>query len=524
MKNFSFPVELLRVFAWMPALALAPTRVPTLVPVFVVAVALIASPLLAQELKRPNILFILADDQSPFDLKCYAPTSQLDSPNIDRLAREGMVFDGAYHMGSNSGAVCTPSRHMIMSGRTVWHLPTAPKAVAKGLCPADLPQYTLPAVFNRAGYATMRTCKQGNSYEAANRLFTVRHDETKRGGTAETGSPWHAERVLDFLSQREADRDNKPFLIYFGFSHPHDERDGTPELLAKYGATNHTDRATLPPADPKQPPLPVNYLPEHPFHHGHPDLRDEVAVSGVWKRRDEQTIRNEIGRQFACSENIDIQIGRVLARLEAMGELDNTYVIYTADHGMAIGRHGLQGKQNLYQHTWRVPFIVKGPGVQPSSRVEGNIYLLDLLATLCDLADIQPPASNEGISFKPVLEGKQASVRDVLYGVYNGGTKPGMRSVKHGDWKLIKYDVLDGAVQETQLFNLKDNPEEYLVEHQAEPVWALNGTKPEPHQVNLSSDPRYAEKLAEMEALLLSEMQRLDDPWRLWNQPPQNAD
>jgi len=97
--------------------------------------------------------------------------------------------------------------------------------------------------------------------------------------------------------------------------------------------------------NPKQPPLPGDYLPAHPFHHGHPDLRDEVAVSGVWRRRDERTIRNELGRQFACVENIDIQIGRVLARLEAIGELENTDVIYTSDHGMAIGRHGLQGKQ-----------------------------------------------------------------------------------------------------------------------------------------------------------------------------------
>ena len=97
----------------------------------------------------------------------------------------------------------------------------------------------------------------------------------------------------------------------------------------------------------------------------------------------EQTIRNEIGREFACSENIDAQIGRVLDRLSEMGELENTWIFYTADHGMAIGRHGLQGKQNLYEHTWRVPLIVKGPGVIPGSRAIGNTYLTDTLATLC---------------------------------------------------------------------------------------------------------------------------------------------
>lgn len=469
--------------------------------------------------ERPNILFILVDDQSPFDLKCYNPQTTLETPNIDRLAREGMVLDGAYHMGSFSGAVCTPSRHMIMSGRTLWHLPIAPLALQKGLCPPDLEQQTIPAVFNRAGYSTMRTCKQGNSYEAANQQFSVRHDATKRGGTPESGSPWHGDRVIQYLDQRESSNDSKPFLIYYGFSHPHDVRDGTPELLAKYGAVNHTDEDRPPPDQPRQPKLPANYLPAHPFHHGHPDLRDEVAVSGVWQRRDQQTIRNELGRQFACCENIDIQIGRVLAKLEAMGELDNTYVIYTSDHGMAIGRHGLQGKQNLYEHTWRVPFIVKGPGIQSGTRAQGNIYLLDILATLCDLAGISAPATNEGTSFKPVLVGQNQIVRDVLYGVYNGGTKPGMRAVKKGDWKLIKYDVLDGQVRETQLFHLKDNPDEFIIEHHDSQVTLLTGARPAPHQVNLASDPKYADKLAEMESLLLTEMRRLDDPWRLWNQP-----
>lgn len=473
----------------------------------------------AAEEKRPNVLFIVVDDQSPLDLKVYNPDSPLQTPNIDRLAAEGMVFDGAYHMGAFVGAVCTPSRHMIMSGRTVWHLPISPGAKQRGLCPPDLPQSTMPAVFNRAGYATMRTCKRGNSYEAANDLFTVRHDATKRGGTAETGSAWHGDRVMEYLDQRQSAGDEKPFLIYFGFSHPHDERDGTPELLEKYGAVNHRDPDAPPPANPRAPRLPANYLPEHPFHHGHPNLRDEVAVGGVWQRRDENTIRNELGRQFACSENIDVQIGRVLAKLEAMGELDNTYVFYMADHGMAIGRHGLQGKQNLYQHTWRVPLIVKGPGVSPASRCEGNVYLLDMLATLCDLTGVPVPESNEGISFRPVLEGKQQTVRDVLYGVYCGGTKPGMRCIKQGDWKLIQYDVIDGAVRETQLFNLAENPLEFLEQHHDPQVIALTGRSPQHRQVNLAGDSRYTAKLKEMQGLLLAEMRRWDDPWRLWNQP-----
>ena len=475
--------------------------------------------------RRPNILFIIVDDQSPLDLKIYNSRSTLTTPNIDRLATEGMVFDAAYHMGAWTGGVCTPSRHMIMSGRTVWHIPNKPGRVNNPhirnpkLVPPDLAQYTMPAVFNRGGYDTMRTCKRGNSYEAANELFTVRHDATRRGGTDETGSAWHADQVLEYLRQREANRDKDPFLIYFGFSHPHDTRDGKPELLAKYGAVNHRDKNVLPPADPKQPALPVNYLPAHPFDNTHMTVRDEVAVSGVWDKRDERTIRNEMGREFACSENIDIQIGRVLEKLAAMGELDNTYIFYTADHGIAIGRHGLQGKQNLYEHTWRVPFIVKGPGVKGASRVKGNIYLLDVLSTLCDLAGIEIPETSEGISFKPVLEGRKETVREVLYGVYCGGAKPGMRCVRKGDWKLIKYDSPRDGVRETQLFNLAENPDEFIQQHHIPELIALTGVEPTREQVNLAADVRYADTRAEMETLLLSEMRRLDDPYRLWNQP-----
>ncbi|BDS05890.1 sulfatase [Oceaniferula spumae] len=475
--------------------------------------------------KRPNILYIVTDDQAPYDLKVYDKNSPLETPVIDRLAAEGMVIDGAHQMGAWCAGVCTPSRHMIMSGRTVWHVPDKPKQGRNPLekdpkhVPADLANHTMAAVFNAAGYDTMRTCKKGNSYAAANKKFTVVHDATKRGGTDETGSAWHAKQVLNYLNQREATKDEDPFLIYFGFSHPHDVRDGKPALLAKYGAVNHKDKNSLPPANPKQPKLPKGYLPKHPFDNTDINVRDEIAASGVWRNRDERTIRNELGREYACSENIDIQIGAVLEKLKQMGELENTYIVYTSDHGMAIGRHGLQGKQNLYEHTFRVPYIVKGPGIKPGTRATGNIYHLDALATLCDLAGIEAPKTSEGISFVPVLEGKKDTVRDVLYGAYSGGDKPGMRCVKKGDWKLIRYESNASGVNETQLFNLAENPDELVAEHHDPKVIALTGNTPSPKQLNLAKDPAYADKLKEMEQLLLAEMRNHSDPYRFSNQP-----
>ncbi|MEN1682132.1 MAG: sulfatase-like hydrolase/transferase [Planctomycetota bacterium] len=479
---------------------------------------------------RPNVLLIVADDQSPFDFQMYNPRSTLETPTLDRLAARGVVLDEAYHMGSWSGAVCTPSRHMIMSGRTVWHIPdrrSPGRSFYTGdptRVPPNLADYTLPAVFNRAGYQTFRTCKQGNSYPAANAKFQIRRDESKRGGTDETGSAWHAERVLEFLDSRAEQGAEKPFLVYLGFSHPHDPRYGKPELLAKYGATNHADRDA--PPTPEQtahsPPIPVNYLPEHPFPHGHPKLRDEVAVEGVWKRRDTATIQNEIGREFACSENIDTQLGRVFAKLEQLGELDNTIILYTADHGIAIGRHGLTGKQNLYEHTWRVPMIAAGPGIAAGERAPGGVYLLDILQTVCELTGVDAPDTVEGESFAPLLRCDAPRVRNVMFGVYSGGTKPGMRSVRSGDWKLIKYDVLDGSVRETQLFNLAENPWEFLDQHQDPGAVAATGQKPRTNQRDLAEDPAYRDRLLAMERLLLDEQKRLEDPHRLWDQPPRD--
>ncbi|MDQ8192092.1 sulfatase-like hydrolase/transferase [Roseibacillus persicicus] len=469
---------------------------------------------------QKNILLIVTDDQSPFTLSTYG-NKVCHTPNLDKLAASGMVLDQAYHMGSMSGAVCTPSRTMIMTGRTLWHLPQLPRKNKK-LKPAEvklsqeITNNSLPAVFNRAGYETFRTCKVGNSFAPANKLFTTVRDKSNRGATEKDGSQWHGRQALEFLDTYKESKNEKPFLMYLGFSHPHDERTGRDDLNKKYGAVN----TKTPPTEinPKSPKVPNTWLPAHPFHHGHPGLRDEVKVPGVLTSRTEATIRNEIGREYACIENIDEQLGLVMKKLEEMGELENTYILFTSDHGISVGRHGLTGKQNLYEHTWRVPFLASGPGIEPGSRAPGRGYLLDILPTVCELAEVPVPATAQGKSLKPVLLGEKKAVRDVLYGAYCGGTKPGMRSVRKGDWKLIKYDVLDGKVRETQLFNLKENPDELLAEHQAEEVVAATGNKPEALQVDLAEKPEYSEKLAEMEALLLSEMTRLEDPYRLWDQ------
>lgn len=476
--------------------------------------------------KQPNILFIINDDQDAKTLGVYGDNA-CDTPNIDKLASEGMSLTSAHHMGSFRAAVCTPSRCMLMTGRSVWETQNlnvkwppldythkVEENYAK-ISTEDPSYYSLPALFKRAGYYTFRTCKRGNSYEGANLLFDERYDKTNREADDENGSKWHSDKVIDYLQRRIDQPTDQPFLIYLGFSHPHDPRRGKPDLLEKYGAVNPGPPKTI---NKKAPRLPINYLPAHPFEEGHPDLRDENSVEGVLTQRDEATIRNERGKELATIEAIDIQIGRVIDKLEATGELENTYIFFVSDHGIAVGKHGLMGKQNLYEHSLKIPFIVKGPQIKSNKKAKGNIYLSDVLPTLCDLAGIKIPKTVYGKSFKSVLKGKAKTIRDVTYGVYSGGTKPGIRSLKKGKWKLIKYDVMDGQVRKTQLFNLKNNPNELLIEHHDTKIIALTGNTPKRNQVNLADHPKYALKRKEMEALLLAEMKALNDPFRLWDQ------
>ncbi|MEP4077316.1 sulfatase-like hydrolase/transferase [Haloferula sp.] len=458
----------------------------------------------------PNFLFIITDDQDTYSINAYRNTEAVeltsggqpypvDTPNIDRLATEGMLFHQARYMGSWTGAVCTGSRTCIMTGMNTWDSLTYRDGV-------DDPVNTFPGVFNlgaRSGtadipHATYRTCKNGNSYATANSEFSVQNDVTKRGNTDGSGSEWHGEWAIDYIEDWETNHrpNGKPFLMYLGFSHPHDTRNARdasnlPDLASRYGSFNTSDPASITLINPASPPAPINLLectpatfPAHPFDNGDLYVRDEDRADGIDRYRTEEVVRNESGRNFACVDWIDQQLGLVFDKLEdpngdgdnSDSIIDNTYIVFTSDHGIAIGRHGLQGKQNLYEHTWKVPFIVRGPGIQAGSESDALVYLHDTFPTFCDLAGIDHPATldqNDGMSFRDVLEGTSQTHRPSVYGTYSGGSKPGMRSVTDGRFKLIKYDVDGDATQVTQLFDLQTNPFELLPEHGVDNIATL---------------------------------------------------
>jgi len=180
--------------------------------------------------------------------------------------------------------------------------------------------------------------------------------------------------------------------------------------------------------------------------------------------------------------HLDAQIGWVLEALERSGEAGNTIIVFAGDNGLALGQHGLMGKQNLYEHSVRVPLIFAGPGVPEHGRSDALVYLLDIYPTLCELLGIEAPASVEGCSLIPTMGDDSEQVRDTLYLAYTSF----QRGVSDGRHKLIEYHV--NGKRRTQLFDLENDP------------WELN---------NLAGQ----NSMAETETRLRAEMMRLRDEW-----------
>jgi arylsulfatase A-like enzyme len=319
-------------------------------------------------------------------------------------------------------------------------------------------------VLSRAGYETFHVGKGGNEFTAGLAAFDtnlLHNDSTVdlRRGSSER----HADATIAFLKQRPADA--KPFYVYFAPPVPHDPRVAAPEFHGRY--------------DPKKIPLSPAFMPQHPWDNGEMTVRDEQLAP--WPRTPDDT-KQQLADYYACVTGLDHHIGRVFAELKARGEWDNTIIIFTGDNGLSLGEHGLFGKQNLYEFGgMHVPCVIAGPGI-PHARRDALVYLMDLLPTFCDFAGAKIPDGVEGRSLQPILQGRTAKVRDVLYTAY----RDVQRAVRDDRWKLIRYPQVD----RTQLFDLSTDPLE------------LN---------NLATDPAHAARVTAMTTLLRTEMERYAD-------------
>ncbi|MBI5395950.1 MAG: sulfatase-like hydrolase/transferase [Verrucomicrobia bacterium] len=415
---------------------------------------------------KPNILHINADDHRADGLHALG-NDVLKTPHLDTLVGRGMVFTRCYTQGSRVGAVCLPSRTMMLTGRALFRIPGRGD---KGAGPM-----ALPTAIKAAGYETWHAGKGGNEYKAGLEAFDTNLIMDHRGDERARSSQEHADAAVKFLRERAKER---PFYIYLAPPVPHDPRICPKQFMDMY--------------DPARIPLSPAFLPVHPWDNGDMAVRDEHLAP--WPRTAEDT-RRQLADYYACVTGLDHHIGRIFAALKETGQFDNTVIVFTGDNGLSLGEHGLFGKQNLYEFGgMHVPLVLAGPGV-PRGRSNALAYLMDLFPTFCDFAGARPPAGLDGKSLRPIIEGKTAKVRDALYTAYQHC----QRAVRDDRWKLIRYPLVD----KTQLFDLAADPRE------------LN---------NLADKPGHAAKVKEMLALLEKEMRANDDPTPLTVANPRSPD
>jgi arylsulfatase A-like enzyme len=396
---------------------------------------------------KPNVLFILTDDQRP-DAVAALGNKIVKTPNLDSIVERGFVFSRAYCMGAFVGAVCLPSRTMIYTGKHLFHLN------AKGDKPLRDDSPTFPQAMKAAGYATIRSGKFGNNPNEICRAF----DDHVDGKTA----AGNADNLIEFLHRTGG---RHPVFLNLAANEPHDPQYAPPDHLGMY--------------KPQDIPPPVNFLPQHPFDNGELEVRDEKTLRRPLTK---ESVTGKLARYYASVTYLDAQVGRILAALKQEGQLDNTIIVFASDNGLSLGEHGLLGKQNLYEFGgMHVPLVFAGPGVA-KGRSDALAYLFDIFPTVCELAGEPAPKGIDGRSLVPVIRGKAPKVRDAALTAY----KDVQRAVRDDRWKLIHYP----RIGKDQLFDLSSDPHE---------------------MTDLSDKPEHAEKVKEMLDLLARTQKELGD-------------
>jgi len=403
--------------------------------------------------RRPNVVVLFADDQRFNTIRALG-NSEIKTPHLDRLCASGVAFERAHIMGGDSGAVCIASRAMLLSGQTLFRAMKnvhGPKERAS--------EFTLMGEhFRNSGYSTYGIGKWHNPPGLFNRCFengsaiffggmsdhlkVPIQDYDPEGGYAASrtkiGAKFSTELFTDeavkFLKGQDG---KKPFFLYTAFTAPHDPRMAPASYAEQYTASAIK--------------LPESFMPQHPFDNGELKVRDEMLAG--FPRTPGEVCRH-IAAYYAMITHLDSQIGRILETLRETGREKDTVIVFAGDNGLALGNHGLMGKQSLYEHSVRVPLIFSGPGVPKNQKRQGLGYLLDVFPTLCDLTGTKTPGNVEGVSLAPAIQSPKGATRPDLFLAYRNL----MRGYSDGEWKLIAYNV--NGKRTTQLFNLPEDPHE----------------------------------------------------------------
>lgn len=393
---------------------------------------------------RPNVLVLFSDDQRADTIAAFG-NRHIHTPHLDMLVRRGTAFTQAYCMGSMHGAVCVPSRAMLLSGRSLFRI----RENFQGLD-------TWPEAFRRAGYMTFITGKWHNGEPALKRIFpdgravflggmgwpyelplndVVAGELVNARLSGEHSVKVFADHAGEFIRTRATNATGQPWLCYVAFNLPHDPRVAPDAFRQRY-------------KDAKMP-VPPNLLPQHPLEIGSMTARDELLER--WPRTP-AAVQRHLADYYASISYVDAQVGRILEAVEQSGQRDRTLVVFVGDSGLAIGSHGLFGKQSIYEHSMRVPLIFAGPGIPAKQARDAFTYLYDVFPTLGALAGISGPEGSEGASLVKVFADKKARVRDDLFLAYART----QRSIRDERWKLMRFPQIGVS----QLFDLKNDPHE----------------------------------------------------------------
>ncbi len=471
----------------------------------------------AAQSTRPNIILLFTDDQTYNTIHALG-NKVIQTPNLDRLVRAGSTFTHAYNMGGWHGAVCVASRSMMISGAYIWqaqrqdslwreHDTTAIRQTWGRLmakhgydtymsgkwhvqAPAD--EVFDQVKHERPGMPPDRWGKGGGGQKVAvaiknggdvaaampagyNRPLNKNDHswsptDTAFGGFWEGGKLWSEvvkEDAVGFI--RKASTQEKPFFMYLAFNAPHDPRQSPQKYIDKYPLENI--------------PLPKNFLPEYPWKDSIGNsrlLRDEALAPFP---RTEYAVKKHLQEYYAIITHLDEQIGQILDALQASGKMDNTYIFFTADHGLSVGQHGLMGKQNLYDHSIRVPLMLAGPGIPQGQTLDQDVYLQDVMATSLSLAGIAKPPYVAFHSFLDIIHENKTSHYDAIYGAYMDY----QRMIRKDGYKLIVYP----RIRKVLLFDLEKDPKE---------------------MTNLADRPGYTQKVKSLFKDLMELQQTMEDP------------
>jgi arylsulfatase A-like enzyme len=416
---------------------------------------------------RPNIVFLLSDDQS-YGTMGHDGESWMRTPGMDRLAAEGARFTRAFVTTS----LCSPSRASFLSGR--WARSHGVLDNRTGL-PSDLP--TFASELRSAGYDTTYVGKWHMGLQRERPGFDVSASYIAHGRYQDAvfelnGEPvktegWVDDVATDYALEFLREERDAPFLLVVGFKSPHGPREPAERLLDLYeGAT-------------QAPPLNVAAVPPYPRTKELDRLvekgvrRSPYSVSEDWvgllgearKRRRPKEGSNWLKpRRRAYHQliaGVDENVVRILDLIDELGLTEKTIVVFASDNGMCNGAHGSFIKRSAYEESIRVPLIVRyPPRVQPGALVDRLVLNVDLAPTLLELAGVEAPGVMQGRSLVPLLEGREPEWRTSF--VYENFYEPPfptptLYALRTETWKLVEYPGFPGW---TELFHLAEDPYE----------------------------------------------------------------